>query len=104
MNYRNQWSGQAADYLTYNSSFDFGLNEIHGGLDLIILMTDKDGVYKQQILSSLFLSRKVNWNNYFICGFSVCYFEEQLTVTKTLVMRFTQFMVLYLIMILMPLL
>ena len=37
MNYRNQWPALAGDYVTYNTSFDFGLQEIHGGLGLIVL-------------------------------------------------------------------
>ena len=37
MNYRNQWPAIPGDYVTYSSSFDFGLNELHGGVGLIAL-------------------------------------------------------------------
>ena len=80
MNYRNQWSGQAADYLTYNSSFDFGLNEIHGGLGLI---TSHDrqgwGVLNTTNIALLYsYHAKLTGTTTLSAGFQFGYFERQL--------------------------
>ena len=80
MNYRNQWPALAGDYVTYSSSFDFGLNEIHGGLGLIVLHDNAGSGVLTTNKVSLLYSYHANLSSTTIlsAGFQFSYFQRQL--------------------------
>jgi len=80
MNYRNQWPGLPGDYVTYNSSFDFGLQEIHGGLGLIVLHDNAgSGVLTTNKISLLYAYHSyLSSSTTLSGGFQFTYFERKL--------------------------
>ena len=84
MNYRNQWPALAGDYVTYNTSFDFGMNEIHGGLGLIVLHDRQGwGVLNTNKISLLYsYHAKLSGTTTLSGGFQFSYFERQLDANQ----------------------
>lgn len=80
MNYRNQWPALAGDYVTYNTSLDFGLNEIHGGLGLIVLHDRQGwGALNTNKISLLYAYHaKLSGTTTLSGGFQFSYFEREL--------------------------
>jgi len=80
MNYRNQWPALAGDYVTYNTSIDFGLNEIHGGLGLIVLHDRQGwGTLNTNKVSLLYAYHaKLTGTTTLSGGFQFSYFEREL--------------------------
>ncbi len=80
MNYRNQWPNLPGDYVTYNTSFDFGLQEIHGGLGLIVLHDNAgSGVMTTNKISLLYsYHSNLTSTTTLSAGFQFTYFERQL--------------------------
>ncbi len=79
-NYRNQWPALAGDYVTYNASYDFGLNEIHGGLGLIALYDNAgSGVMTTKNVSLIYsYQAKLTQTTSLSAGFQFSYLERQL--------------------------
>ena len=84
MNYRNQWPALAGDYVTYNTSFDFGLNEIHGGLGLIVMHDSQGwGVLNTNKISLLYsYHATLSGTTTLSGGFQFSYFERQLNTNQ----------------------
>lgn len=84
MNYRNQWPGLPGDYVTYNTSFDFGLNEIHGGLGLIVLHDNAgNGVMTTNNISLLYsYHANISSTTTLSAGFQFSYIERQLNTNQ----------------------
>ena len=80
MNYRNQWPALPGDYVTYNTSFDFGLQEIHGGLGLIALHDNAgSGVMTTNKISLLYAYHaNLTSETRLSAGFQATYFQRQL--------------------------
>ncbi|MBF25063.1 MAG: hypothetical protein CMP49_00890 [Flavobacteriales bacterium] len=80
VNYRNQWPALPGDYVTYNSSFDFGLNEIHGGLGLIALHDNAgSGVMTTNKISLLYsYHSRLSSTTGLYAGFQFTYFQRKL--------------------------
>jgi len=80
LNYRNQWPMLPGDYVSYNSSFDFGLNEIHGGIGLILLHDNAgSGVLTTNKISLLYsYHANISSTTTLSAGFQFSYFEREL--------------------------
>ena len=80
MNYRNQWPGLPGDYVTYSSSFDFGVQEIYGGLGLILLHDNAgSGVLTTNKASLIYSYHNYISNTTILsAGFQFSYFERTL--------------------------
>ena len=81
INYRNQWPALPGDYVTYNSSFDFGLREIHGGLGLIALHDNAgSGVMTTNKISLLYAYHaNLTSTTTLSAGFQFSYFQRRLS-------------------------
>ena len=81
INYRNQWPALPGDYVTYNSSFDFGLREIHGGLGLIALHDNAgSGVMTTNKVSLLYAYHaNLTSTTTLSAGFQFSYFQRRLS-------------------------
>jgi len=80
VNYRNQWPALPGDYVTYNTSVDFGVQEVHGGFGLIALHDNAgSGVLKTTNISLLY-----SYHNYLssttllTAGVQFGYFQRKL--------------------------
>ena len=80
LNYRNQWPALPGDYVTYSTTVDFGVQEIHGGLGLIALHDNAgSGVLKTTNISLLY-----SYHNYLssstllTAGFQFSYLQRTL--------------------------
>ena len=84
MNYRNQWPALPGDFVTYSSSFDFGLNEIHGGLGLIVLHDNAgSGVMTTNNISLLYsYHAKLSNNTTLLAGFQFSHIQRQLDTNQ----------------------
>lgn len=84
MNYRNQWPALPGDYVTYNTSFDFGLNEIHGGLGLIALHDNAgNGVLTTNNISLLYsYHANISSTTTLSAGFQFSYIQRQLNTNQ----------------------
>jgi len=84
MNYRNQWPALPGDYVTYSTSLDFGLNEIHGGLGLIILHDNAgSGVMTTNNISLMYSYRaNISSTTTLSAGFQFSYLQRQLNANQ----------------------
>ena len=84
MNYRNQWPALPGDYVTYNTSFDFGLQEIHGGLGLVVLHDNAgSGVMTTNKISLLYAYHaNISGETTLSAGFQASYFERRLNANQ----------------------
>ena len=84
MNYRNQWPALPGDYVTYNTSFDFGLDQIHGGLGLIILHDDAGSGVMTTNNISLIYSYHANISNTtkLSAGFQFSHIQRELNTNQ----------------------
>jgi len=80
MNYRNQWPAIPGDYVTYSSSFDFGLNELHGGVGLIALHDNAgSGVMTTNNISLLYsYHTRISSTTTLLAGFQISHIQRQL--------------------------
>jgi len=80
MNYRNQWPALPGDYVTYNTSVDFGVQQLHGGVGLIALHDNAgSGILKTTNISLLYSYHNYLSNNTLLqAGFQFGYFQRKL--------------------------
>ena len=78
MNYRNQWPALPGDYVTYNTSVDFGVQQLHGGVGLIALHDNAgSGILKTTNISLLYSYHIIFLTtHYYRLVFSLVIFKE----------------------------
>ena len=84
MNYRNQWPALPGDYVTYSTSFDFGLKEIHGGLGLIVVHDNAGwGVMTTNNISLIYsYHANISSTTTVSAGFQFSYLQRQLNANQ----------------------